>query len=233
MINPENDIEAWQAYPKDRWVYNKLDLSLKLNYYAGPACVPIKRKSGNFCIRPIINLSGMGIGAVKKRLNVTVHASEMENHAHVPPGYFWCEWFNGPHISVDFTKNLDTKKWEAFSAMEGFHENDLNLTKFIRWKVVKPELDYNLPNWVHDIKTEKYLNIEFRQGKIIEIHLRSGNDSFWSCALGTEILPVWKNVKYNKIETSMKFIPNFYEGLARYEASGHQTDVRIGYYIDE
>jgi hypothetical protein len=45
MINPENDIEAWQAYPKDRWVYNKLDLSLRLNHYAGPACVPIKRRS--------------------------------------------------------------------------------------------------------------------------------------------------------------------------------------------
>jgi hypothetical protein len=29
----EEDYEAWEAYPQYRWVFNKLELSMRLGYY--------------------------------------------------------------------------------------------------------------------------------------------------------------------------------------------------------
>lgn len=38
----EEDYEAWEEYPQYRWLFNKLEVSSKLGYDCGPACVPIK-----------------------------------------------------------------------------------------------------------------------------------------------------------------------------------------------
>ena len=90
----EEDYQAWEAYPQYRWIYNKLELALELGYEAGPACVPVK-KTGDYIVRPVYNLYGMGIGAVKKHFDRYKDAEDLINHEHIPPGYFWCEWFDG------------------------------------------------------------------------------------------------------------------------------------------
>ena len=61
----DEDFQAWEKYPEYRWVFNKLELALKLGYRAGPACVPLPPLRSHFkvVIRPIYNLYGMGIGA--------------------------------------------------------------------------------------------------------------------------------------------------------------------------
>ena len=145
----EEDYEAWEAYPQYRWLFNKLELSMRLGYDCGPACVPIKN-AGNYIIRPTYNLYGMGIGAHKKFLDPNIHGEEMIHHKHIPPGYFWCEWFDGNHQSVDFIK--DNNQWVPFHTMTGKHEDKHNLTKFIEWEVTEPEI--TLPKWLHDITTE-------------------------------------------------------------------------------
>ena len=114
----EEDYQCWDAYPQYRWLFNKLEVSLKLGYDCGPAGVPIT-KAGNYIIRPIYNLYGMGIGAHKKYLDPDKHGDDMIHHKHIPPGYFWCEWIDGTHHSVDFMKQ--DGKWVPFSSMIGCH----------------------------------------------------------------------------------------------------------------
>ena len=57
-----NDDEAYHKFPGSNWVYNKLQLSEKLEYHCGPAGTKVDRE-GEYIIRPITNLSGMGAGA--------------------------------------------------------------------------------------------------------------------------------------------------------------------------
>ena len=223
----EEDYQAWVAYPQYRWIYNKLQLSLELGYEAGPACVPVN-KTGDYIVRPIYNLYGMGIGAVKKHFDRYKDTEDLINHKHIPPGYFWCEWFDGKHQSVDFIK--EGNEWVAFHAMIGKHESKDNLTKFIEWEVTKPDIE--LPDWLHNITTEKYLNVETIGDKIIEIHLRSGNDVGWDYNIGTKIIPAWKNNNNEKYKY-MNFISNLHNDMEKYEANGQLRDVRIGYYVDE
>ena len=68
MTDVLDDYHAWEAYPQYRWVLNKLDVSLRLGYHAGPAGVPVKH-TGWYIVRPIYNPYGMGIGAHKKWLD--------------------------------------------------------------------------------------------------------------------------------------------------------------------
>jgi hypothetical protein len=114
--------------------------------------------------------------------------------------------------------------------MTGKHEDKHNLTKFIEWEVTEPEI--TLPDWLHDITTEKYLNVETRGGKIIEVHLRSGNDMLWDHDVGTKVIPVWKGVDYKEYK-HLPFIKNFHPEEYKYEADGNLSDIRLGYYVNK
>ena len=115
--------------------------------------------------------------------------------------------------------------------MMGTHNNTDNLTKFSMWEIVDAQFN-NLPKWIHDIETEKYLNIETKDENIIEIHLRSGNDVAWSYNIGTKIIPVWKGVDYKEYD-HLPFVENFHKESFIYEADGNLSDVRLGYYVNE
>ena len=123
------DYDAWDAYPQFRWVYNKLELALKMGYKAGPACVP-PRNTGMFCVRPIYNLYGMGIGAHKVYLRSSEDASAINKHEFIPPGYFWCQWFQGDHYSIDYEWVTGGKggihdHWQPISTLKGQPGDDL------------------------------------------------------------------------------------------------------------
>jgi hypothetical protein len=114
--------------------------------------------------------------------------------------------------------------------MTGKHEDKHNLTKFIEWEVTEPEI--TLPDWLHSITTEKYLNVETRGGKIIEVHLRSGNDVLWNYDVGSKVIPVWKGVNYKEYE-HLPFIKNLHAEGYKYEADGNLSDIRLGYYVNK
>ena len=147
----------------------------------------------------------MGIGAHKKWLSADWQ-DDMSNHAHIPPGYFWCEWFNGEHYSIDYKRVND--KWIPLNACQGFYKTEDNLTKFDYWRLIEPPA-IELPDWVHDIEVVE-LNIEFKGDKITEIHLRSGNDINLVGEIGDEIYPIWQGDDYSHLE-HLKFIPNLSE----------------------
>ena len=226
------DWQAWLAYPEQRWVFNKLEVSDRLGYHCGPAGVPIEKK-GYYVVRPIYNLYGMGIGSHKVYLDPEKNHDDMIEHKFIPPGYFWCEWKDGAHFSIDYKKV--NGKWVSFSQMVGMHSSDDNLVKFKSWKVVNPtQIIINLPDWVQELETENYLNIETKGHDITEIHLRSGNDNIWDYKPNTMVYPIWKGDDYSDYEKSgMKFVGNMHPESFKYSADNHLSDVRLGYYVDE
>ena len=95
-ISDDEDIAAWYKYPHYRKWFNKLYVAERFSYNCGPAGIPVP-ESGEYIVRPIVNLAGMGIGAR------VMHLEENEVSEKIPAGYFWCEYFQGRHLSVDLS----------------------------------------------------------------------------------------------------------------------------------
>ena len=234
----DEDYQAWDKYPKYRWIFNKLDMALRLGYQAGPACVPLPPVPYYFkaVVRPIYNLYGMGIGARVHKFTPEVDNDFIVNHGCIPPGYFWCEYFEGTHYSIDYKATNAPKgsmfRWESFHAMVGIN-TEKDLTRFKRWTSVEPP-KIMLPNFINRIMDVDYLNIECIDDKIIEIHLRTGNDVLHDTPLGTEVIPVWSDEKATSKELEKKgykFKANLHPDSFNYGADGHLKYVREGYMI--
>ena len=158
------DADAWLVYPEHRYLYNKLELSMRLGYDCGPGGVPPTR-TDYYCVRPIYNLLGMGVGARRQLI-------EAGDHSGVEPGYFWCEWFSGNQYSVTVSDGCQM----AYRA-----ERDIaNLSRFKSWSRV--DRVFEIPDWLPNIP----LNIEFIEDRIIEVHLRTSPDPNYD-----ELIPVW------------------------------------------
>ena len=231
-MNLNEDFQAWEQYPQHRWVFNKLELALYLGYEAGPACVPIPRRN-KYVIRPIYNLYGMGLGATVKELDPEIHSLEMQEHGHIPPGHFWCEFFEGPHYSIDFKRTAQPKGsvffWEPISAILGKHYDSNYLSTFKSWEVVDL-FEVLLPLRLLELTGVEFLNIEMIGDKIIEVHLRSGNDFTWNTTVGTKYYPIWTNEELDSYaKQGYEIIPNHHSDSSKYSASGNLSNVRIGF----
>lgn len=222
----DDDTQAWEAYPNYRWVFNKLELAMRLGYQCGPACVPIKIK-GHYIVRPIYNLFGQGIGAEKLDLDPELHTEDMILHKFIPPGYFWCEYLLGNHYSIDYKR--ENGQWVPFSAMVGTHETEDNLVRFEVWKKVELP-NFQLPNFIQEIDVE-YLNIESKGSNPFEIHLRTGNDQIWNLPMGSKLYPSWQESD-QELRKGLKFSPNLHSNTRYYAANGYLNDVRRGYYVE-
>jgi len=226
----EEDFEAWNAYPQHRWVFNKLEVALRMGYDAGPTGVPIS-KAGMHIVRPTYNLYGMGIGAKKIYLDPEKDADDMIALAHVPPGHFWCEYFEGKHLSVDYYRSGD--EWVPFCATRGVHRFEDDLVMFDLWERIDPPKELDLPEFMHkEIKEPRYINVEAKGDKIFEIHLRSGNDHFWDYPVGTIMYPVW-DTDSNDHRSDLPFVGNLHSDSFLYSASGHLQSTRLGYRVRE
>jgi len=153
------DEEAWpDIHQWDLWLLDKLLLADWLGYDCGPCGVSVT-SPGQYVVRPIMNLSGMGAGA---------RIMHLEPGQHVEPGYFWCEVFDGPHITVDYGRWL-----EPVLAMEGIRDPGAPLWRWREWRRVEPLLFPDIPIWGE----YPIVNVEFIGGKPIEIHFRPNPDA--------------------------------------------------------
>ena len=234
----DEDYQAWDKYPKYRWVFNKLDIALRLGYQAGPACVPLPAIQSHFkaVVRPIYNLYGMGIGARVFTFTPEIDNDFIVNHGCIPPGYFWCEYFKGIHYSIDYRSTTSPAgslfRWEPFHAMMG-KNTEKDLTRFNSWTSIEPP-KMLLPDFINKIMDVDHLNIECIDDKIIEIHLRTGNDILHDMPLGTKAIPIWSDEKNDKKELEKegyKFKSNLHPNSFNYGADGHLKYVREGYMI--
>jgi len=213
----EYDCDAWQRYPQHRWVFNKLDLSLKLGYLAGPGgtSVPI---DGDYIVRPIINLSGMGVGANRMQIN-------KGDYTKVPPGYFWCEYFHGPNYTVDYEWQVvdDVTILRPVFAAQGCRTS-ADLYRFSGWRRIDPPY-FKLPTWIAGLCNVPRFNIEFIHDKIIEIHLRPGVDFPFE---STRIIPLWSDMTSEECKIFERMGFQLHTNFD--DADGHLAVKRLGFY---
>jgi len=156
--------EVWSVTrPEDLWVLDKLILSRRLGYVCGPVGMDVPKPDW-YIVRPCVNMIGLGKGAEKVWIDIET--------MHFPLGYFWCEWFEGRHLSVDYVN-----KKQSF-AVEGVLKSVNDLTKWKKWFKVTDEMP--MPECIdYLIDSYETINIEYIGNRVIEIHLR-GNPDFES-----------------------------------------------------
>jgi len=157
--------------PNDIWVLDKLILSRKLGYTCGPVGLDVS-KPGYYIVRPCVNMLGLGLGAQRVWLE--------QDTTHLPVGHFWCEWFEGRHLSIDY-------HWsKQVLAVEGFKDPD-TFTHWKRWERVKDSIP--LPDLLIELAQRyKHVNCEFINGRLIEVHLRCNEDFNANVNV---FIPVW------------------------------------------
>ena len=229
-IVAEEDFQAWEAYPKYRNLFNKLDVALQQGLHAAPAGIAPK-ESGTYISRPAYNMYGMGIGAKKFYYDSDTMHEALINNDVVPPGHFWCEWLSGKHLSVDFHRDPETNIFYTRSVWEGTHYDDSNLTKFNQWvrlpvEIHPYDIKFTLPWNDMDVVA---INLEMRGDKVIEAHLRLGNDPWDDLPIGTKVTPIWDDMD---VPDGSEFRGNLHSDMEYYSASGHLTDIRRGYIIE-
>jgi hypothetical protein len=175
-----NDCDAWKAYPQHRQWFNKLALSERLGYECGP-CGLAPDKTGYYCVRPVYNLSGMGVGSRREWI-------EQGDASKVEPGYFWCEWFEGEHLSVDYTNN--GAYWFQRSAWTGHKDSR---SRFIAW--TRSDSQRRLPDTFFHLLDVGCINVEFIGRRIIEVHLRPSPDPD-----SAVLVPVWSDDPPDKLD---------------------------------
>lgn len=171
-----DDKDVWAQCPIDYlWIYDKLILSRKMGHLAAPAGIAVPRADW-YIVRPITNIRMMSRGA--KKLWLTPQDTDS-----VPDGFFWSECFEGRHTSVDFHYGIQEL------AVEGFRNSD-RLDRFCRWERINDQ--YQFPSVLGDLwRKTPWINVEYVDHKIIEIHLR-WNDDFSNHAADV-IYPVWRD----------------------------------------
>lgn len=213
MINVDED--QYQKYPHHRKWFNKLWVAELFKYDCGPNAVA-PSKDGTYVIRPIYNLSGMGVGASVKELK----AGDRKT---VPPGYFWCEFLKGKHYSANYKWKVDHitgGQWEGVSCWEGTNM-PINLSKFAEWK--RSEYIPEVPAELKELYDVKEINVEFKGNQVIEVHLRTSPDPDYD-----HIIPIWKSDE-GKVSHYLMHGFNFIEFFD--DADGHLKDPRVGFLV--
>lgn len=178
MIEDTAEDIVWRTIdPNDIWVMDKLILSRKLGYVCGPTGLDVP-VPGYYIVRPCVNMLGLGLGAQRIWLD--------KETMHLPLGYFWCEWFEGRHISIDYHWGKQTL------AVEGFKSGD-NLSRWNDWRRVDDIVD--LPKILQDFSTKyEWINCEYINGKLIEVHFRHNEDFVENI---NHFIPVWEGETIN------------------------------------
>lgn len=142
---------------EDRWLFNKLTLSERLGYVCGPSGT--SAPAGEFIIRPILNLAGMGTGGVFRHQTPVVRGAPVNDHIPAAgyPGHFWCEAFDGPHQFCEYINDVPQASTKGI--VQGDRLVFSETTDFIV-----------LPDFLKNIS--RYLLVEAIGDKIIEVSFR-------------------------------------------------------------
>lgn len=207
MLTDDEDVDAWYRYPQYRQWCNKLYVADLFGYCCGPAGIPVPQ-CGNYVVRPIYNLAGMGVGA--KLVYIT--PAEL---CLIPPGHFWVEYFQGTHYSIDYVKSQ--QGFEQINCYMGANDPN-NLSRFYQWK--RSDHLAALPPQLANIDVPR-INIEAIGDKIIEVHLRNGFDDLMHC---DEIIPVFAKDP-PKVMLGYEFVEKAADGY------GWLDNPRLGYWV--
>lgn len=174
--------DEWNSiHLEDLWVYNKLILNRSLGHLCGPVGCSVPQP-GYYIVRPCINLLGMG------RFSRIEWIENSTDHFH--PSEFWCEIFEGEHISVDFFQK------ESKLVVLGERDIDDPLYKWKKWSKIDKKVQF--PSILNNLKGNyDWINCEFIDNKLIEVHFRQNPDFRHNNSVA---IPVWKGDRPQKIE---------------------------------
>lgn len=181
MYHLDVNDEFNSIHHEDLWFYNKLQLSLSLGYICGPSGVTVP-KPGFYIVRPSINFLGMS------RLSRIEWIENSTEHYH--PSEFWCEIFEGEHISVDF-KNKNTEL-----VVRGLRKSTSPLYKWEKWEKINKKIEF--PSILHKLVGDyEYINCEFIETKLIEVQFRQNPDFRYG---NTIAIPIWNDENKENIK---------------------------------
>lgn len=195
MYHLEVEDEYNSIHPQDLWVYNKLQLSRVLGYTCGPAGMKVP-KPDFYIVRPSINFLGMG-----RYSRIEWIESDTE---HLHPAEFWCEVFQGEHLSVDFYKK------QPELVVRGIKDPKDPLYKWQKWEKIDKKV--NFPAIFNDLLGNyDYINCEIIGGNLIEAHFRRNPNFRYG---NTVAIPVWEDDLLHKLDNKdYKYIED--EGYVR------------------
>jgi len=208
------DVEAWKKYPQHHKWFNKLYLAEQMKYKCGPSGIA-PDEDGAYVVRPIYNISGMGVGARLEHIKAG-------DTSKVEPGYFWCEYIKGKHYSAtyEFVHNVKGT-WKPISCWEGVNF-PFNLSKFMEWKrsTYIPEV----PRIFNELSGVGIINVEFKANLPIEVHLRQSPDPQYD-----HIIPMWKDDSEHKHD---HYEAHGYQWIESYDdADGFMIPARTGFWV--
>jgi len=194
--------DEWSfIHSKDLWVYNKLFLSQVLGYTCGPAGLQVPNP-GFYIVRPSINFMGMG------RFTRLEYLEKDTEHLH--PSEFWCEVFEGEHLSIDYQYQKpklivkgERKEYDLFHKWSKWYkvERNIKFPKVLKQLVGKYE----------------WINCEFIGDKLIEVHFRRNPDFRYGNSIA---IPVWDHEEFID------------EDLSKYKYIKDKDYHRLGFWID-
>lgn len=160
---PTEDPDAWQLFPRHRWIYNKLLICETQGLSAAPHGVP--PAAYPLFSKPIYNLRGMGSG-------ITVIHSAEEYERLQAPGHMWMPLLSGEHVSTDVAVVDGEPQWWRHTVGKSLAEG-----VFDYWTVLaesRPELESYCGQWLRQNLRgySGFVNLETIGGRIIEAHLR-------------------------------------------------------------
>jgi hypothetical protein len=160
---PTEDADAWEWYPRYRWIYDKVAVALSQGLDAGPhGTMPTRFPVFS---KPITNLRGMGIGS-------RVIHSAGEYRRLYTPGHMWMALLEGRHVSSDVAVVAGKPCWWRHAT-----GRPATAGTFDYWIVhadPDPNIETHCANWIGRSLADYtgMLNLETIDGSIIEVHLR-------------------------------------------------------------
>jgi hypothetical protein len=160
---PTDDADAWDLFPRHRWVYNKLMVAESQGLEAAPHGV----EPPGFPVfsKPVFNMKGMGVGS-----RTIADASDYERHH--TPGHMWMRLLVGEHVSSDVAvANGEPAWWRHVVGAP------LPGGAFDHWTVLaehRPAIEDYCGSWIRRNLAgySGIVNFETIDGRIIECHLR-------------------------------------------------------------
>ena len=212
-----DDSLSWKKYPHHHKWFDKLSVAESFGYTCGP-CGVAPDRSDEYIVRPIYNLSGMGVGATIKHI-------QKGDTTQVPPGYFWCEILTGRHFSATFEYVDDEffPYWKCLHCYEGFNRKEV-LSEFYKWIRVKESP--KLPRNFLELKDVGVINVEFKGNNPIEVHLRPTPDPLYS-----ELIPIWKKDTQKTVDNYLEMGYSYY--MSYDDADSFLNNPRVGFMVKE
>ena len=160
---PTEDADAWQWYPRHRWVYDKIAVATSQGLAAGPHGVP----PAAFPVfsKPMVNLKGMGVGSC-------ILCSDADYERHYAPGHMWMALLAGRHVSTDVAVVDGEPRW--WRHVTGAPGSDGTFDHWTVHATPDPALEGYCGAWIraHLAGYSGIVNLETIGGRIIEVHLR-------------------------------------------------------------